>query len=208
MRKDLIVLTACKDSEHALRGILSRPPALGIRKIDVDYLQHPNRDPGCLKTPEIILRGQQNRYEKALVIFDREGSGENEPGAGEALAKKVETKLSASGWNERVQVVVLEPELEIWVWSDSQEVDAVLGWSGAEPSLRNWLSQSGFIPEGGTKPARPKEAMEEALRKVQMPWSSKLFEQLGARVSFRRCQDENFAKLVRILQTWFPSHSE
>ena len=35
-RKDLVVLAADKDMEYALKGLLSRPQALGIRKIEVD----------------------------------------------------------------------------------------------------------------------------------------------------------------------------
>ncbi len=31
-RKDLVVLAADKDMEYALKGLLSRPQALGIRK--------------------------------------------------------------------------------------------------------------------------------------------------------------------------------
>jgi hypothetical protein len=33
--------------------------------------------------------------------------------------------LFTSGWENRAAAVVLDPELEIWVWSDSPEVEAV-----------------------------------------------------------------------------------
>lgn len=202
--KDLIVLTACKDGEYALRGLLSRPEAMGIASISVEYLQHPNKDPGCLKNPGAILRSQARLYRYALVIFDREGSGDDTAGAGASLEKEVEEKLNACGWSNRARAVVIEPELETWVWSTSTEVDSVLGWTGRNPHLRDWLRERGLFPAKGTKPARPKEAMASALREARRPWSARLFEHLGQRVSVKRCEDESFARLLSILRNWFP----
>lgn len=46
-RKDLVVLAADKDMEYVLKGLLSRPQALGIRKIEADIRVHPGHDPAC-----------------------------------------------------------------------------------------------------------------------------------------------------------------
>ena len=46
-RKDLVVLAADKDMEYALKGLLSRPQALGIRTIEADIRVHPGHDPAC-----------------------------------------------------------------------------------------------------------------------------------------------------------------
>src|SRR5690606_33766876 len=108
--KDLVVLTADKDCEYALKGLLSRPQALGIRIITVEYLRHPNKDPGCRMTPETLLRSQARRFRYALVMFDREGSGENQPGTGLELERDVIDNLSRNGWDGRSQCVVIEPE--------------------------------------------------------------------------------------------------
>ena len=44
-QKDLVVLVADKDMEHALKGLLGRPRALGIREIEADIRVHPRHDP-------------------------------------------------------------------------------------------------------------------------------------------------------------------
>ena len=45
-QKDLIILVADKNMEFAVRGILTRLEALGIRDITYDLYVHPERDPG------------------------------------------------------------------------------------------------------------------------------------------------------------------
>ncbi len=202
--KDLVVLTPGKDDEHALRGILSRPEAIGIRAISVDYFRHPEHDPGCLNNPELILQSQAQLYQFALILFDREGCGNEVPGKAKDLEKKVEGKLCCAGWENRARCVVIEPELEIWVWSDSPHVDEVLGWKNHDPALRQWLKTHGWTDDARSKPSRPKEAFEAALREVRMPRSSSLYESLAMKVSFMRCQDSAFSRLCKILMDWFP----
>jgi hypothetical protein len=94
--------------------------------------------------------------------------------------------------------------LEIWVWSDSPEVPRVLGWPSAPPDLSTWLISKGFIHAAGTKPQRPKEAVEAAIRRARKPRSSALYFELASRVSVRRCTDPAFAKLQMVLKNWFP----
>ena len=45
--KDLIILVADKNMEHTIKGLLARPPALGIRPLSFDIRVHPERDAGC-----------------------------------------------------------------------------------------------------------------------------------------------------------------
>jgi hypothetical protein len=45
--KDLVILAADKDMEFALRGLLARPEALGMRPVDLDLFVEPDHDPGC-----------------------------------------------------------------------------------------------------------------------------------------------------------------
>lgn len=95
------------------------------------------------------------------VVFDFHGSG-RERSDPLALEQDVVQRLEASGWAGRAGVVVLDPELEAWVRSDSPQVDDALGWAGKRPHLRSWLRARGALPDGGGKPDRPKEAMEAA----------------------------------------------
>jgi hypothetical protein len=202
MPKDLVVLTACSNAKFAVQGVIESPHRLAIRSVTVDYFVHPNKDPGCLNQSESILRSQQRRYERALVVFDREGCGQDHLSRDD-LESHVEGQLERQGWQGRAAAIAVDPELEAWVWSDSSEVDHVLGWHGRIPSLRSWLVEEGLLKTGHIKPLRPKEAVEAALEFVRMRRTSAIYRQLATRVSFRRCIDPAFKKLCSLLCTWF-----
>lgn len=119
------------------------------------------------------------------------------------LEQEVERRLSSSGWEDRAAAVVIDPELEIWVWNDSPHVEAVLGWDTGTSSLRDWLRQKGWLAEGTSKPTQPKRAVEEALRISRKPRSSAIYQQLAQRVSIDRCVDPSFVRLRQILTRWF-----
>jgi hypothetical protein len=112
--------------------------------------------------------------------------------------------LFRSGWQNRVHVQVIEPELEVWVWSDSPQVDVSLGWGRHSTNLRTWLSNKGFWPNENRKPPRPKECLLEALREVRVRRSAAIYRQLAESVSLERCQDPTFNELKEILKSWFP----
>lgn len=200
---ELVVLVADKNMEFAIKGIIGRAQAMGIREPMPIVHVHPEKDPGCLKRGHEFLSLFQNQYAHALILFDLEGCGQ-EMSTRETLEAEIETRLSQSGWGGRAAAVVIDPELEMWVWSDSPHVDAVLGWQRKSPDLRSWLKSRDFLHEGQTKPKRPKEAMELALRTVRKPRSSSLYVQLARQVSLERCVDPAFIKLKTTLQTWFP----
>jgi len=201
-QNDLVVLAADKSAEMALRGILSRPEALEIRPVSAEFIVHPEHDPGCVRTPHQFLRSYVRSHAHAIVVLDREGSGREAKTRAE-LEQEIEGLLACNGWLSRSAVIVLDPELETWVWSDSPEVDAQLGWTGRQPDLRTWLRQKGFLSPDAAKPKRPKETMQAALYEVRLPWSSSIHGQLAGRVSFRRCTDPSFEKLRTTLQRWF-----
>lgn len=178
---DLVVLVADACMEAALRGILGRHRSLPIRPVRVDYHTHVERDPGCLLRGHDFLRPLASQYAHGLVVFDREGCGEEA--------------------SSRVAL------LEVWVWSDSPHVEDVLGWHDRTDSLREWLTSQGLLHQGHPKPERPKEAVERTLRLVRKPPSSQIYSQLATHVSLDRCTDPAFLKLRRLLTTWFPSSS-
>ncbi|MCP4250106.1 MAG: hypothetical protein GY778_23945 [bacterium] len=138
-----------------------------------------------------------------MVLFDRVGSG-GEKLTPQDLQRQVERNLAATGWGERAATIVLDPELEVWVWSDSPEVDRCLGWHGRQPALRDWLHEQGMWPPDLTKPPDPKQATEQALRQVRKPRSSAVYERLATKVSLRRCSDPAFLRLRQQLVEWFP----
>lgn len=201
-QRDLVLLVADKQMEFSVRGLLDRQRALRIRPISLEIFVHPAKDPGCRRKSHDFLRPFHRQYRHALVMFDREGCG-SESQTREELEAEIEQNLAQSGWENRAASVVLDPELEIWVWSDSPEVDRALGWSGRQPNLSGWLQSAGFVTAEGAKPERPKEAMQQALKISRRPRSASIYRDLASKVSVDRCTDAAFIKFKETLQRWF-----
>lgn len=202
MNLDLVALAADKSIEETLRGLLERPQAVGIRPTRYEVIRHPEKDPGCFHNPEEYLHPYVHDSRHALVVLDQRWEGVPNESA-EDLAVRVEERLR-DVWNDRAGVVVIDPELEVWVWSDSPHVDDVLGWRGRTPSLRDWLQEHGLWDQDQPKPPDPKAAYEAALQEVQLQKSSSNFRSLAERVGLGRCADRSFRRLLEILRDWFP----
>ena len=188
--------------QFGIESLLNRPEALGIRPIKIKFHIHPERDPGCFHRSDLFLQPFHKLFKHAIVVFDRQGCGQQQ-NPREELEKIVTVNLSKAGWDGRASTIVIDPELESWVFSDSPELDIAIGWAGKEPSLRSWLAEKGFIAYGETKPAQPKEALESALKHAKIPRSSSLYSQLAQKISFRRCNDPSFLQFKAILQKRF-----
>ncbi len=195
-------MVADNDAQLAVDELLKRHQSMGIRKIDYDLIRHPQKDSGCRGKPEDLLRGFSNTHRYALVIYDHHGSGrDNQPVA--SVEGETRKLLSRNGWSERAEVVVIAPELEAWMWSDSPEVDRVFGWQAKTPSLQDWLRREGLMGQAESKPRDPKEAYHRTVREVRKAVSAAHFKELAKAVSFRRCTDPSFARFLKILEKWF-----
>lgn len=202
--KDLIVLVADKDMEAALKGLLSQPRKLGIQAIEYEIRVHRDHDAGCYRASPEFLIGYVKTHRYALVVFDYHGCGAENKMTIEQIQEDLEEKISRKGWDQRIRVVVIDPELEAWVWSDSPNVEDGLGWKDQNPKLHDWLrTQNYYSSPDAVKPRDPKEAFRSALRQVKKPLSPTIFEQLAKTVSFKRCQDRAFLRLYETLQCWF-----
>jgi len=198
--KDLVVLVADSNMKAAVQTLIEkRHKSLGIRQVQMDVFVHPERDAGVLLKAHIFLQQFRNEYRYALVMFDHEGCGqENKPA--EELEQEVKQRLEQSGWQGRCEVIVLEPELEAWVWSSSPHVPKVLGLT---PQKMQQILQR-FPQNRLGKPQRPKEAMEECLRQAKIPRSSSIYAELAETVGLQNCVDPSFVKFRQTLQKWFP----
>lgn len=202
---DLVILVADKDMEHTLRGLLSRPRSLGIRNVEYKVISHPEHDGGCRSTGTDLLRSFSSTADYALLIFDWEGCGAKAK-TPEALEQQLQGKLSANGWENRNAAIVIQPELEAWIWANSSKVDRILSWPAALPGtgdMRDWLREQEWTEERSAKPRRPKEAFRAVLQHIKKPVSSSIFRQLAETISFRNCQDRAFLRLQDVLQNWF-----
>ncbi len=207
VQRDVIFLVADRNIEAAVRGLLGRARSLSIRRVNCDMYTHSGRDPGCYGKAHDFLRPFHKRYAHAIVVFDREGCG-NDTASPLELQVEVEARLARNGWGDRARVVVPDPELEAWVWSDSPHVPTLLGWKETAAALRAWLVERSFLEQGHIKPQRPKEAMEAVLYSVRKPRSSSIYQKLAGKVSLKRCVDPAFGKLQVTLQEWFPAQPQ
>ena len=121
----------------------------------------------------------------------------------EELEALIESQLS-NHWGDRAAAIVIDPELENWVWTDSPHVAQAIGWRGDIAALRTWLQNQGLLEESRAKPTDPKAALETALARMRKPKSSSLFAEIASKVSLRACTDPAFQKLKTTLQHWFP----
>ena len=204
MTKDLVVLAADKNIQQVLGGLFERPQALDIRPIQFDVLVHPQHDPACALRGVEFLSNFSEQYRNGLLIFDHEGCGREERPYLELQEELNGQFVNNSEWGDQARALVLSPELEAWVWSDSPHVDEIAGWSGQQPTLRQWLVDRGWIHQTTDKPERPKEAFEAALRQARIPRSSSLYRNMAQAVSVNRCTDATFLEFKRLMREWFP----
>jgi hypothetical protein len=210
-KRDLFVVVADLDAENVVRSLLChRQKALRVH-LDFcpepppngDLLRYNKRDAGCHSDAVDLLRPVQPTHKHAILLFDHHGSGaENTPR--QEIEQELEERLSRSGWQEgHASVLVLEPELESWVWSRSTHVAAHLGWAGQEREMHRFLARQGLWEKGQDKPTDPKRAKEAAMRERRVSSTAQVFSELAQSVSVEGCQDRTFLKFRRKLQDWF-----
>lgn len=84
-------------------------------------LVHPRHDPGCWKDGPEILAIKHQHYRHGLLALDWEGCNSKRPA--EETRQDLQERLDRLTTPGCGTVVVLQPELEIWVFSGSTEVD-------------------------------------------------------------------------------------
>lgn len=203
MTKDLVVLVADVQQEKTVETILrERCQSLQIRQVTFDIFRHPRKDPGVFhEAADFLAPYVHPQYSYALVILDREWEGA--PGDATHLRSTILGNLHRRGWDtHNCEVVVADPELEVWVWSTSSVVVEELRTTWDE--VHSVARQKGHWQDGEAKPHRPKELLEEILRRNRRPLSAALFQSLARRVSLQSSSDSSFVLLRDTLSAWFP----
>ena len=203
-KKDLVVLVADSHQEQTVATLLiERWQALGIRQlaINIDFdIYSLRNDPGVFHRAGGFLAVFARQYEHALVLIDAEWEGG--PVSTEEIEEKIQDDLNRNGWEGRSAVVVIDPELEIWVWSTSSHVPRIVGMDRRR--IKDLGHQTGYWQAGETKPSRPKELLKKVLRRTKKTkYSGALFRQLAEQVGLKRCQDSSFRHFCEVLQGWF-----
>lgn len=202
--RDCVFLVADSQIEAMVCGFLAREQyhlSLGCGQFGFDPQQdlvvHPQRDPGVYVRGVELLAAFRSSHRRAIVILD--AAWEGSPGHA-AVRAKVSQDLSGS-WPEHL-VIVLDPELEAWVWQENIHVVQNLG-AGDFATLRSALEAAGFWRPGDLKPHRPKEAVEHALRLAKLPRSAAIYRRIATRVSLANCVDPALAALRDGFRGWF-----
>ena len=203
-RMDLVVLVPDLDIAGMVEGLLNRPEIVGARPVSFSITRHLRRDSGCRSGAAQRLREYIRDYRYTIVLFDKHGCGDPRE-LRESIRDDVELRLSRNGWRDRCRAIVIEPELEAWIWNRSREVPSILGWKGDYGSLRNWLTSRRLWSADALKPADPKQALKAVLRMTRNPLSASLYRQLAETVTVRHCVDPAFNEFRATLKQWFPS---
>lgn len=165
-------------------------------------MSHPKHDPGVLVYAHDFLRPFLKSFKYALVVLDLEGCGQEDLGR-ERVERKIRDNLAVNGWEERCEVVAIEPELESWVWDDSLRIARLLKWDRRR--LKDWLVQRGFLSSPThVKPAPPKDAYIQVMCEARVQKSSSIFQDLARYANIAGCTDAAFLKFLGTLQAWFP----
>jgi hypothetical protein len=204
MKKDLIILSADRTAQGMIASLLQRfPQVLGIPAFSWKVIVHDLRDPGCYSFGIEELSDYASEYEHCILIFDHEGCGAEHKSPSEIEAE-LERKLTNGLWPNRNAVIVIEPELENWVWTNSIHTSAAIGWGNDREGLQSWLIAHKWLAPDETKPKRPKEAMQASYKfKLNSPIPATTFQSIAAKASFKSCTSPSFLKFKSTITTWF-----
>ena len=196
---DLVLVVADKNMDFTLRGILDRPRSLGIRAITYKTVVHPGHDGGVRTSGPDLLASLRSAVGHGIVMLDLEGAG----AAGDAPSVEAELdwRLRPT-WGNRARSVVIEPELDAWIWGSDNAIRQALDCSIAD--IRGWLRDSDFRFRPSRKPERPTEAFEHLMRELKEQRASAIYRKITSKISLERCSDSAFVRFKTMLQRWFP----
>lgn len=210
--RDCIFLLADKNMQAAFEGFFSREAvhqSLGCGAFRFDprrdiAVAAGDNDPGLYTRGHELLRPYQKTHRRAVVVLDAQWDGS----PGEALIRQHLTdQISSTGWaTDHFAVIVIDPELENWIWQPNDHVAKGLGFSSSNELMADTDLQTAW-PQGQDKPSLPKKTLEVLLQKKSIPRSSAIYKQITSKVSVKRCQDSAFRQLVALLQKWFPQEN-
>jgi hypothetical protein len=209
MMRDCFFLVADKNTRYMVEGFLCRPLAhesLGCGPFGFDpafdlLVAVGQNDPGIFARASDLIRGRASTHRHVAIVMDAAWDGS--PGA-DAIRRELERHIVQAGWaQDDGAAVVIDPEVESWVWQDNPHVQEALGW-GRERPLRPWLAEERLWPLESPKPADPRGCVETVLRVTRLPRSSSIYGRIASRVSVAGCTDPAFVFLLDRLRRWFP----
>ncbi|MGW7213588.1 methylation-associated defense system protein MAD4 [Streptomyces collinus] len=169
----------------------------------------PHKDSELPLRAGALLQPWRGEYRRAIVVQDHAYDNPLPP---DEIRKRISTQLE-DHWPQ-FAVVVIEPELENWFWSDhTPAIKKALVWrppgKGDERTPRQVLQDAGLWDPGKDKPDDPKRAVEYLHeKKYTGPKNNGIFRRYAETVpSVRGCTDASFQHLRATLADWFPAET-
>ncbi len=206
--KELVILVADAAMEAVLRTFFEREAVeetLACGDISIDPVQDIFRDPmhtdgGVHRRAHEILRRFLRTHRRAMVILDKQFGAER---PANQVRMEILNNLRQNGWAERCEVVVIDPELEVWLWQESPHVARAVGYRGHQP-LRKHLAETRDWPEDLDKPKNPKDTLQRLIRENRAGVPTGVYCNIAKQVSVRGCSDTSFRNFLTTLRNWFP----
>jgi len=199
--KDLFILCADSDMKSVLESLIKRlTERQKIREISYEIIRAYGRDSGVYKKAHELVRGKDSEYEKCLVLFDYKGSGARKPVADTEDEVKNNIIRNSNYSQDDVEVIVIDPELEIWIWKGWIHFHR-LSERTERRKIIEWLREH-EVPNS-YKPDEPKDLFEKFCRHFRVKKSSANYRRISEKTSLRGCTDRAFNKFMNALTRWF-----
>ncbi len=182
--------------------------SLACREFDVDVqkdiLQVPGQtDPGLYDNAHENLELFKSQYNHAMIVLDRQWNDSSKTPSD--IEQHITANMQRAGWTrERFEVVVIDPELETWLFQEKDIFLNAFRYHDGARALRDQLDETGHWPKGQAKPTDPKATIGRALHLGKSASPTVLFSKVCSRISVKDCQDTAFLKFKRTLRCWFP----
>ena len=198
--KNLLILCADPSIKVTVETLLAkRKKSLNISDISYELKVHDDRDTGVLNEGLELTRKYRNQFHKFILIFDYDGCGSSE--SPEEIRERLLNQGRSLGFSEdNLELIIINPELEIWVWKNIIHLAKMVGWT--ESQLRDWLKSNYGIEN--KKPEKPQAVYRKLLWHRQKPKSADNFRYLAEKISLRNCQEQGFKLFSETLRKWFP----
>lgn len=206
-----IFLIPCLNMGALVKGFFERPDYRKALRVSDDFDFDPDqdlvrdtigKDPGVWKRAHELLRGYKQSHRHAIVMLDEAFDGS--PGAAR-LEGEIGNRMSSNGWNSRHEVIVLQPELESWIWQDCPEVESAFNYRQTQgTTLRAKLAKESLWDPETPKPADPKACAEWTRKTCRAKNLSYVYNTVARTVPIPPSPDPQFVKLRSTLSGWFP----
>lgn len=206
--RPLVILTADGTMNAVFTAFFNRPgwhQTLGCHPFELrpeqDILYVPGQTDGAIHNrAHEFLRPYLSTHDRALVVLDQQFGGER-PAA--QVRDDIVERMNRNGWSPNNDVVVIDPELEVWLWQDKPQIARAVGHTG-QP-LRAMLRESGEWPAHASKPTHPKDTLQQLIRTNRAGAPMAVYTRIVKAVGVKGCDDAAFHHFRDTLRGWFPA---